>query len=170
MSLALVQVSVTDFNTIYSHIALQKHSNMHLREARQKNKKRVLRYLHAMYAGTGRPEIDGVISGPGVFWHYKLLLTAAGQTRIRVLVQRGTAKDAARIQRTFLQEILARVAFEQTGKVHYPKRLSGQLYLRRNLSGTAASHAKCLSAVAAGELDPAFVAQLQPWNFELLRP
>ena len=173
MSLALVEVSSSDFEFIHRHLVSYdpRYRNMHLRAAHVRNKKRELLYLHAMYAPQAQqPEIDGMISGPSAFWHYKLVQSARGQTQLNVISERGTPKALARIQRRFLKEILARARFEQTRTVHYPKRLPGQFYLRRSLPGMPANHRSCVAAVTAGILDRRFVSQLDPWNLELLRP
>ena len=166
MSLALVQVSTTDFQQLYSHLATHTaHRNMHLRQRAG----RKLRYLHALYANAS-PEVEGMISGPGLFWHYKLTLTAAGQTQLSVLAHQSSPRAAARIQRRFLPEIVARMHQEQQPQKHFPRYLKGQFYLRRSASGMVASHAKCQMAVSNGVLDQRFVSQLQPWRFELLNP
>lgn len=172
MSLALVQVSTTDFNTIYSHIASHRpqHANMHLRQARQPKSGRVLRYLHAMRAVPGTREIDGMISGPGIFWQYRLVPTNGLHTQVQVLAHRSPPRDARRIQHRFLKEILDRVTFEKQGTVHHPKYKSGQFYLRRCVPGMRSAHVNCQTAVSTGQLDQAFVAQIQAWNFELLHP
>ncbi len=68
MSLALLQVAPSDLALIYGHLATHtRYRNMHLREACQRNGKRDLRYLHAMYALKAQGTIEGMISGPGVF-------------------------------------------------------------------------------------------------------
>jgi len=171
MSLALVQISPADFHTIYGHLTNHKppYSNMHLREVRQQNKQRQLRYLHAMHAAPSRAEIEGMLSGPGVFFHYKMNL-ARGQTQLQVLQQQCAQKEATRIQQRFLPEILKRIAVERAGTKPFPRLITGQFYLRRRRPGMAASHANCQAAVAKKVLDPRFVAQLHDWDFELRHP
>jgi hypothetical protein len=167
MSLALVQVDVSEFNQIFHHLTTHtKYRNMHLREARQHNKRRVLRYLHAMYP-TRSGVIDGMISGPGVFWQYTLSVVR-GQTQINVLAHNCSLKDSARIQTRFLPEIMRRMAQEQTKQSGFPKLTPGQFYLRRHLPGMHHGHANCQAAVQSGALDQRFVSALQGWNLSLL--
>jgi hypothetical protein len=178
MSLAAVQVPIADFNKIRGHLVghMPAYRNMHLRKPRQRKRTRNLRYLHAMYAPTTN-EIVGMISGPGVFWHYRLSVVSQ-LTQIQVLAQVSPPDEDARLGASFLHDVLDRVDSEQamalavaqgTAKF-YSNYLPSQFYLRRALPGMAASHQKCQAAVSTGALDPAFVAQLQSWNFELLYP
>jgi hypothetical protein len=132
--------------------------------------RRTLRYLHAMYATNGAPEIEGMLSGPGIFWHYQLVRISATQTQVLVLNHYSTARDARRLQRRFVKEVLKRVSFEQTGEKHFPKLTKGQFYLRRGPTGTLATHVNCIKAVATKELDQRFVDQLHVWNLRLIRP
>lgn len=173
MKLALAIVPQSDFDHIVGHMLSYKppYRNMHLRVACQRKKKRDLRYLHAMYvnAGLSRPEIEGMISGPGVFWHYKLIRTAK-RTQLNVLVERGSSKELERIGDRFLQEIHARIVQDQAATTHHPVRTRGQFYLRRWHPGSPASHRNCLRAVNAGVLDSAFVSKLAAWDLELLCP
>lgn len=171
MSLALVQVPLADFHDVLAHLVshMPSHRNMHLRQVRQQNGRRVLRYLHAMHVAPGSSEIEGMISGPQMMWRYKMLVLNR-VPQIQVLVQRSSQRDAARIQRRFLPEILARIAQEQSAPAHYARRLAGQFYLRRSIRGMHHSHRNCVAAVASGSLDPAFVAELQSWRLALLHP
>jgi hypothetical protein len=172
MSLALVTLQPSDFDLIYYHLLSYKppYRNMHLREACQRNNKRDLRYLHGMYAKPGASrEIEGMISGPGVLWHYKLIGTK-WRTQLNVLLEQGTPKALARIRTRFLSEIMTRIDEEQSGSLYFPSRTPGQFYLRRRIPGIAVSHRTCARAVAAGVLDRRFVSQLAQWNFELLCP
>ena len=172
MSLASVALQRSDLDRIHDHLTshMPAYRNMHLREARTRNKRRELRYLHAMYAPLSPNKlIEGAISGPGVNWRYRLTQTRAG-VQVSVLSERASPKDLERIERQFLKEILARIDEEQSGKQFYPSRLPGQCYLKRSRPGMPATHPNCASAVADGVLDQAFVAQLVPWNFLLLRP
>jgi hypothetical protein len=142
---------------------------MHLREARQRRGKRDLRYLHAMYALPDRKEIEGVMSGPGVYWHYRLIQTRYG-TQLNVLHEHGSPKDLERIGARFLIEVLRRVRMEQSGAQHHPVRTAGQFYLKRRLPGMAATHRTCQRAIASGVLEKAFVSKLSAWDLELLCP
>ena len=171
MSLALLRVQVSDFDAIFDHLTSRpRYENMHLREACQRNNQRDLRYLHAMRAnGNGAPEIEGMISGPGVFWHYKLT-KSKGRTQLNVLSQRGSPAALARMQRRFLVEIVARIKQEQSGEVHHPSLTSGQFYLRRANPGMPANHRNCVDAVSDGVLDQRFVSRLAAWNLQLLHP
>lgn len=172
MSLALVSVSTTDYDWIRDHLLNRdpRYSNMHLREACQRNRRRDLRYLHAMHVDRAKPTaIEGMISGPGVYWHYRLI-RAEARTQLNVLTERGTSAALDRISRRFLREVMDRITHERSGVTHYPRRTSGQYYLRRGLQGMPASHPNCQRAVAAGVLDAAFVARLAPWKLQLLHP
>lgn len=172
MSLALVQVPVSDFHTIFDHVSTHyaRYRNMHLRKPCQRKGQRDLRYLHAMYASTVKDEIEGMISGPNIFWHYRLTLLASGRTQLSVLAHASSAAESARIQRQFLPDILSRIEEEDAGSDHYPKRTKGQYYLRRGQPGSSATHLACQAAVATGVLDKRFVAQLRAWNLRLLCP
>lgn len=172
MSLAQVQLSLSDFSLIHEHIASKpRYRNMHLREACQRNGERDLRYLHAMHAAQDRRDIEGMIAGPGVFWHYKLTPTRFA-TQVSVLVDRGAPRDRARIGRRFLKEILTRIQQErereQEGSEYFPTRTPGQFYLRRRAPGMPSTHPNCRVAVTARVLDPQFVANFAAWNLELL--
>ncbi len=170
MSLALVQISTTDFQSVHGHLTtFTPHQNMHVRDFRLQSGCRVLRSLHGMFATTST-EIEGMISGPSVFWHYRLRLVRGRTTQLDVLDQQCSAADATRVQRRFLQDILARVQ-EERARLPGPQfsNLStGQLYLRRYSGGMLSSHPNCQNAVSNGVLDPQFVAQLQPWNLRLV--
>jgi hypothetical protein len=186
MSLALVQISVSDFQLIRRHLMTHRtpsgslHRNMHLRMARQVALPRVgnapirhrstLRYLHMLHAPTANGEIHGMISGPGVFWHYRVTATAA-QTQVHVLTPpRSSAREAVRLQHRFLRDVLDRVHQEQSGDVHYPKRVDGEFYLLRQSPGMHVAHRHCQAAITTGALDRRFVEQIQAWNLALLRP
>lgn len=173
MSLALVQVPLSDFNRIHNHVSTHtRHRNMHLREARVRQRRRALYYLHALYAPATGHEIEGMISGPNLYWHYRLKPSASqASVQVQVLTRpRSSPQDAVRLQGRFLRDILDRIRHEQSGVVHYPRRLQGQFYLRRGSPGMPVSHPHCLAATANGELDPRFLVQLHPWNLELLHP
>jgi hypothetical protein len=172
MSLALVTIDVDQFDLVYQHLVhgKRKYRNMHMREACQRNGVRDLRYLHAMYAPETVPaQILGMISGPGVFWQYRITLGRRG-THVAVPIQRANPSDRARILRRFVTEINNRIQDEESGEIHFPKRSSGQYYLRRSKPGMDANHPNCIAAVQDGVLDARFVAQLSSWNLELLHP
>ena len=172
MSLALATVEASEFDDLYTHITAHflPYRNLHMREVCQRSGRRQLRYLHAMFAvRSARPEIEGVISGPEVFWHYKLVRLDS-QTQLNVLDERGPDRELDRIERRFTREIMARVSLERETQTHYPKRTPGEFYLRRQRPGSAASHRHCALAVASGTLAPEFVSKLAAWDLELLRP
>jgi len=172
LSLALVTVELSDFEYVHDHVAnhYPAYRNMHLREACQRDGERELRYLHAMHAKPGGSrQIEGMISGPGLFWHY-VLTGSKSRTQMTVIHEPVDEKARKRIQQQFLAEIFERVALEKSGKKHYPKRKEGQFYLRRGAAGTPATHRHCLSAVANEVLDQRFVSVLERWNLELLCP
>lgn len=169
MSLANVAVSTSDFDHIYHHVSthLPKYRNMHLREACQRNGARDLRYLHALRVVPGdAPAIEGMISGPGVFWHYVLVRTRT-KTQLNVLAEVGTPKDLARIETRFLAEIMKRIAQEGASGQPYANYSPGQFYLRRRAPGMSATHPTCRAAVGRRVLDRRFVAVLSPWKLEL---
>jgi hypothetical protein len=170
MSLALLHVPAEDFRTIRGHLLshLPPYLNMHLREARYRNKIRVLRHLHAMYAPRDRSEIHGMISGPNVFWHYRLILEA-GRSQTQILDEEASSEDAVRLRHRLLRDILNRVQMERAGLKYPPKLTPGQLYLRRHPLGTPAGDAVCRAAVLNGDLDQRFVSQLASWDLALLR-
>jgi hypothetical protein len=168
LSLAKVLVPVSDFEVIHDHVLnhYPQYRNMHLREHCQRDGERDLLYLHAMRAVPGSSKkLEGMISGPGLYWHYVLT-----QKQITVLHEPTSEKARKRIEKYFLTEILERVALERSGEKHYPKRKKGQFYLKRGAVGTPATHRHCVSAVATGALDRRFVSVLQLWNLELLCP
>src|SRR4051812_47272449 len=103
--LAQVALTLPSVQRIYDHLVSHKPHcrNMHLREACQRNGKRDLRYLHAMYAIPDRIEIEGMISGPGLFWHYRIIGTGSA-TRIRVFDEDAPAKAVDRLIKRFLIE------------------------------------------------------------------
>jgi hypothetical protein len=170
MSLALVQVSVPVFHEIRDHLESHypRHRNMHLREACYRNKKRVLHYLHALYAPVDKPHVEGMISGPDVFWHYRMFMASRTQIHLQVLSPRSTPYEDDRIYRCFLPEVLTRIHEEKTGPKRFPKPLPGQFYLRRSLPGMPMDHRHCRLAVSTRTLDQPFVSQLASWNLRLL--
>lgn len=172
MSLALVQVSAADFQTVHGHLTSFKaqHRNMHVRDTRKQNNRTVMRSLHGLYATTNN-EIEGMISGPGALWHYRIRLVG-GRTQMQVLVQNCSSADATRIQRRFLPSILKRVQQEQARAAQqqqFSNLSAGQFYLQRHLGGMSSSHPHCKYTVANGLLAQAFVNQLQAWNLRLVR-
>jgi len=120
VSLALVTVPLSDFDVIHDHVATYypQHRNMHLREAHYSNKKRVLLYLHALHAKRGARQIEGMISGPGLFWQY-VLTGSKSRTQLTVIHEPSDLKARTRIQQQFLAEILERVALEKKGEKHF---------------------------------------------------
>lgn len=173
MSLAQTAVAPADFDLIYEHVTTHKvpYTNMHMRQARKRNGSRVLRYLHAVYAPppTGRPRIDGMISGPDVFWQYQLIRTRT-RTQLNLLAESAPQNELERIQRRFLSEIMSRISQERSGTIHHPRRLAGQYYLRRARPGTSPSHPHCQEAVRHAVLDARFVSTLESWDLQLLHP
>jgi hypothetical protein len=175
MGLADVSISVTDFQLIVAHLATYRtpsgalHRNMHMRQPKPKIRPATLRYLHAMCASRTN-EIDGAISGPDVFWLYRIRMTN-GRTQVDVLDRKCSAKEDTEIQGRFLKEVMGRVRQEQTGASHpYSNLIDGEFYLRRCMGGISPDHSRCARAVSEGTLHPRFVAQLEGWNLTLLCP
>jgi hypothetical protein len=174
MTLRAVRLSEPEFQEVCHHLTTHRphYRNMHLRDFRQRNRQRGLRYLHAMRAveiehSTG---IEGMISGPdGLLVHYRIQLRNSGP-RIQVFREDGPQAEIDRIGARFLPQIMKRIQEERAGNEHNPKRLKGQFYLRRCRPGMRPDHRTCVAAVAARVLDPWFVGQLGAWNFELLWP
>ena len=166
MGLAHARVSVADFHTIHDHLVshMPDHRNMHLRKARTRKRTKNLRFLHAMYAPQAANVIDGMISGPGIFWSYQLSVANA-TTQIQVFAQVSSSQEDDGLEETFLHDILARVREEQAmalavaqGTKRFPPNyLPGRFYLRRALPGMAATHPRCQAALAAYVLSPPFV-------------
>lgn len=172
MGLAAARVTPPDFQSIRDHLVSHKppYRTMHLREVRQQAKRRVLRYLHAMHTTSAEPNvIEGMIAGPEVFWHYRLI-NSRFRTQLSVITEVGPDDQLARIGDRFLIEVFARIADEQKGSDHRPRYLPGQFYLRRKRGGVAPSHATCVQAVKQGVLNAKFVSKLAPWDLELLCP
>jgi len=169
MSLALVRFSASDFQLIHNHLTSHKpgYRNMHLRKSCARNGHRALRFLHAMHANSST-EVEGMISGPNIFCHYKLI-SIGGRTQINVLTEQCLPAEKRRFQRYFLSDILRRIREERamTGNVR-PRYARGQYYLHRQRTGMPASHSFCRAAVSNGALHQSFVAQLQPWQLALL--
>ena len=161
---------------IYTHLATYstpsrtRHQNMHLRQSRRsKGRPTRLHYLHAMYASSANV-IDGAISGPSVFWRYRIRLVN-GRTHVDLLDRQCSAKEDARLQRQFIKEVMSRLRQEQSGGIHpFPTLTDGEFYLRRRIGGMATTHPTCRRAVSLGVLDIRFVSQLQSWNLMLLCP
>jgi hypothetical protein len=172
MSLALATIDLSDFDFIYNHLLSHKppYRNMHLRQTRQQNGRRLLRYLHTLHANrSAHDEIEGMMSGPEVFWHYRLR-RGTRSVQLTLISENATPRELARIPERFLPEIRARIMQERAGGDHHPKRLRGQLYLRRRNPGMPSTHHNCVRAVEDDALDQAFVDQLLPWRFELVAP
>jgi len=174
MGLASVVISAADFNEFYNYLTTQErgYRNMHMRKPRQVKGKRVLRYLHAMYAMKGSPkQIEGMISGPGgILLHYKMV---EGFEQLDVLDEDGDQKEIDSITRTLLAEIKKRLGDERKYRLadrqYEPKRTSGQYYLKRRKGGIKASHPTCQDAMASSVLDQRFIAKLAPWDLLLFR-
>ena len=172
MTLAAVQIAPSEFERIRDHLVSHKppYRTMHLREARVRNKKRTLRYLHAMHTTPADPlMIEGMISGPGAFWHYRIT-NSRGQPQLNVLAEHGPGEELARIGRSFLPKILARIDEEQAGSAFHPTYLAGEFYLRRRRGGIHSTHAHCQLALNKGVLNAKFVSKLASWDLELLCP
>lgn len=181
MSLSIATVSRSDFDTIYDHVITHRaprYSNMHARQHCYRKKRRVLKYLHGVYASVvnGTRVIEGAISGPctaatPLYWHYKLMPTRT-QTQLVVIAEVAPAAERARMGRVFVRELLRRVRDEQSfvAGPWSPTRLPGQWYLRRELGGMSANHPYARQAVSAGDLDARFVARLASWDLRLIRP
>ena len=171
MSLALVSINQSSFEQLYDHLITHKppYRNLHLREACQRGGKRVLKYLHAMQASRESPEIEGMICGPGIYWHYSIVRTR-NRTQLKVYVEQASRPEKTRMLKRFLAEITKRVQQEKSGNHFHPKRIPGQYYLRRRRSGTHVSHPHCVQAIAQGVLDARFVSKLSLWDLELLCP
>jgi hypothetical protein len=172
MGLAQVTVEPDDFDTIRQHLTnhMPAYLNMHLREACQRDGERDLRYLHAMYAPPGKPNlIEGAISGPSVYWRYEIRRTPNG-TQLNVITERGPVRALKRIEKRFTIEILRRIEQEKAGMEHYPTLTSGQFYLRRRKPGSSSTHRTCTRAVGAQMLAKEFVELLVAWNLVLLCP
>ena len=68
-----IKVQPQEFDDLFNHINTHKpiYKNMHLREAKIKNKKRCLRYLH-MIRVQSKSVLEGAISGPDIEVNYEL--------------------------------------------------------------------------------------------------
>jgi hypothetical protein len=123
-------------------------------------------HLHAVYA-TSTTVVSGMISGPGVFCHYDLVLVD-GQPQWRVHAEEGEQKYIDRLQHRFVREMVNRMGVEGTDELDHPvNRTEGQLYLRRQYGGMSPEDRLCLDAIESGALDRRFVAQFAPWNLAL---
>jgi hypothetical protein len=170
MGLAQVQVSLSDFQQLHDHLMTHnpRCRNMHLRDFRTEDRRRVMRHLHAVYA-TSANVISGMISGPGVFCHYDLVLVR-GQPQWRVPVEECSQPDADRSAGRCLREVVSRMRDERTSDLDHPvNRSEGQLYLQRRHGGMSPDHEYCVDAIEREALDGRFVAQLAPWNLALIR-
>lgn len=174
MSLAHVVVSGAEVDDIYDHLVSYnpKYRNMHLR-ATYSGTPATLRYLHAMIAHDDEEQrIEGKISGPEGFWHYELTVVR-GVGQIGVFDERASMSARSRMERVFLREIRVRINEEQKLKQaphgFAPRRIRGELYLKRSSPGSLPSEPICQAAVSANVLDPTFVAALYPWDLELFR-
>lgn len=174
MSLAAVKVQPSEWDLIYDHVLdfMPKYKNMHLREVKTVNKKRTLRYLHAMKADPEKPEIEGKISGPNIYCHYKLIKNKNGVIQINVIDEQGSSKELSRLESRFVIEVLNRVDDEKNNPNpgYGPKRTPGEFYLKRSDPGMNINHTNCQSALNASILEQAFLQSLEPWKFYLLNP
>jgi hypothetical protein len=169
MSAALVIISESEFDEMFDHMTSHKsgYRNMHLRAVRTPKTGRELRYLHAMYALRGTPkQIEGMISGPNVFVHYKIARRANQLAQMVVIAATGDQRERDKIWETFSEKVLSRARAEPNE--FGPTYLKGQYYLRRHRGGMPATHETCRQAIKSGVLHPKFVAQLQPWEFHLI--
>jgi hypothetical protein len=172
MSLALADTAQLDFDALYTHLVGHRkgYRCMHMREACKRGGRRDLRYLHAMRATEGRDdEIEGVISGPGLLWHYKLM-RVHGRTQLVVLREDGPPRALQRMGQRFTREILKRIRQEQNAKRGPVRYTTGQYYLRRAQPGFAATHPLCARAVTERVVDPLLVSKLELWQLKLHHP
>jgi hypothetical protein len=123
-----------------------------------------------MHAPQLASDVEGMISGRGIFLRYRMSMAGRMRIHLHVLAHRSTPQADARIYRRFLPEIAKRIQEERALPVHHPRRTPGQFYLLRHIPGMRESHQNCIDAVTAGVLDQAFVSQLHAWNLRLLRP
>lgn len=173
MGLAAAKLSSSEFQEIHDHIVSHnpKCQSMHFRQVKQPGGKRVLRYLVAMHATPAEPnKIDGMICGPGVFWHYQVIYVK-GRAQLNVFAEEGPDEEKDRIGERFVSEIFRRIKSERTirdePRTNYRK---GQFYLRRKQGGMSPTHRHCVLAIKRGVLNEKFVSKLQPWNLELVCP
>jgi hypothetical protein len=173
MGLAKVDIPASDFNVVYQHISSYaptdtKYGNMHLRQTRQQDKTKVLRYLHAMRVRPNSEKaIEGMICGPGLLWAYELL---PGRTAARLVVSidESTVKESERIERQFLKEIRDRVAEEQGSEHPSPSLTRGHFYLRRRRPPMSVTHPTCKKAIDSKIFDLRFLSRILPWGFRLI--
>ena len=171
MSLTAVKVTADEFGEIFAHLTSHnpKYRCMHMREPRTVDGERALRYLHIMCAISEQPQIiEGLISGPGVFWHYKLLRTRTG-TQLNVLAERGEERARKRIAKRFVAEILRRIGTEKEKPTFRPDYKKGEYYVQRRLPGSLTSDRDCKRAVEDEVVDPLFVSRLSLWGLKLWR-
>jgi hypothetical protein len=89
---------------------------MHLLDFRDGGEHRLMRSLHAVYA-TSTNVISGMISGPGIFCHYDLILIR-GQPQWRVHAEECSQQEADRIEARFLREMVKRIREERVDLDH----------------------------------------------------
>jgi hypothetical protein len=172
MNLALVPISVPVFQEIRDHLLTYKprYRNMHLRERCQRDSEWGLRYLHALHASQSTSDVEGMISGPGIFLRYQMSMASRTRIHLRVTAHRSTPQADVRIYRRFLPEIAKRIQEERALPEHHPRLTPGQFYLRRSIPGMHDSHQNCIDAVRDEVLAQEFVSQLHAWNLRLLHP
>lgn len=173
MGLAQVSIVRGQFEEIHNHLDTHTlpggtYRNMHMRESRQRAKKRVLSYFHIMFAPTGERRIEGRISGPDVFCEYQITQLRTGRVLV-VAEEEGDERLRERIATNFLKQIFGKITEDRQRNQFSPGRIPGQLYLKRLMGGIDAMRPVCRDAIDQNILDEDFVEVLAPWNLNLFR-
>lgn len=136
-------------------------ANLHTRNYHMKNKKRVMRHLHAMILKSG--VFQGYVNGPAVDFEYEI--DAAGVvTFIRTKL---SMPDTLQYFKRFIKrEILKRVTAGHAD--HTPQLTPGHYYLRRTQDAPKVTKA-AKRAVIEGLLTSDFVQKTSNWNLKLIR-
>jgi hypothetical protein len=160
--------------SILTHLTVTKaaHRNIHLRETTVLQKKRSLRYLHAIVLQTNQ-KILGMASGPTMFVEYEIdFVNAVPQLNVLAYNWSGSTKDLVHFGKRFDATIAKRIKQELVTRAGPVRRTPGEYYLRRAPAGTPGSSVnapQCIAAVGSKAVDQRLIGVLAPWRLQLVQ-
>ncbi len=170
LSQAFEKPSQTEFQEIIEHVSSHHVSqNMHLRDTKQLNKKRMLRFLH-MVKLISPNTIAGHVSGPDNLEMDYEITYANGKCQYTVKDYDGSEKELIRISQSLKKWLLNRVGSEKETSDPFANYKEGEFYLKRSKSGMDVSHPNIKAALAQKAFSKNFAMKVQPWGFQVIHP
>lgn len=162
--------TVDEFDDLISHLDTHHFcKNMHLREARQKNKKRVLRFLH-MVKKLGQDKVTGLLNGPENLELEYELYKKNGKINFFITAYDGDPVVLKRTLKKLKKRLFDRVEMEKDDGENYANYTEGEFYLRRRVDGMPITHPNIQNALSLRVIKKNFASKIGDWGFELLNP